>query len=115
MQRSDASITASVRLAETGVDPALRRDDGCGEVRGLSALNVRSEAAEEALEVIELERGPLIERFRRVLGEIRRGEFARRFQDERAQGYPTLAAARLMIEADSPQSKAETAVRNRKD
>jgi ketol-acid reductoisomerase len=65
------------------------------------------------MRTLELERGPLIERFRRVLEEIRRGDFARRFQEERAQGYPTLAAARLMIEADSPQSRAEAAVKKR--
>jgi ketol-acid reductoisomerase len=65
------------------------------------------------MRTLEVERAPLIDRFRRVLDEIRRGEFARRFQEERSQGYPTLAAARLMIDADSPQTRAEASVRHR--
>ncbi len=65
------------------------------------------------MRTMEVDRAPLVERFQKVLTEIREGDFAKKFQEERANGYPTLQAAEMMIQADSPQSQAEARVRKR--
>ena len=45
--------------------------------------------------------------FATILQEIRAGEFARQFQEERQAGYPMLEQAGEMIEAENTVSKAE--------
>jgi ketol-acid reductoisomerase len=49
--------------------------------------------------------------FEKILDEIRRGEFARKFQAERDAGYPMLSQAEAMSMADSPIAQAESRVR----
>lgn len=49
--------------------------------------------------------------FRAVLDDIRSGGFARRFQRELANGYPTVKAIRELIAGDDPMSAAEDRVR----
>ncbi len=66
------------------------------------------------MRTMEVDRAPMVERFSRVLSEIRDGDFAKKFQEERANGYPMLQAAELMIKADSPQTQAEARVRERR-
>jgi len=66
------------------------------------------------MRTMETDRAPMVARYQKVLEEIRAGDFAKKFQEERASGYPMLKAAELMIKADSPQSQAEARVRNRK-
>jgi ketol-acid reductoisomerase len=65
------------------------------------------------MRTMEVDRAPMVERFQKVLSEIREGDFAKKFQEERANGYPMLKAAELMIQADSPQTQAEGRVRQR--
>ncbi len=60
---------------------------------------------------MEIDREALSERFRVIREEIRSGQFAQRFQDERAAGYPMLEIARQMIHVPSPISEAEERVR----
>jgi len=50
--------------------------------------------------------------FRSVLEDIKRGDFARRFQDEANSGYPVLAIARDMIHGSSPIADAEQRLRH---
>jgi ketol-acid reductoisomerase len=47
------------------------------------------------------------ETFEEILAEIQDGEFAHRFQEERASGYPMLSQAQSMTMEDSPISQAE--------
>lgn len=65
------------------------------------------------MRTMEVDKAPLFARYQQVLEEIRAGDFAKKFQEERATGYPMLKAAEMMIQADSPQSQAEAKVRNR--
>ena len=65
------------------------------------------------MRTLEVDRAPMVERFEKVLGEIRAGDFAKKFQEERASGYPMLEAAQMMIQADSPQTRAEASARKR--
>ncbi|MGH3344716.1 MAG: NAD(P)-binding domain-containing protein [Carbonactinosporaceae bacterium] len=50
-------------------------------------------------------------RFTRTLESIRSGEFARKLQDEQANGYPTLAAIEQATALDNPITAAERRVR----
>ena len=63
------------------------------------------------IRTMELDKGPITESFAAVLKDIRSGNFAKRFQDERASGYPMLEMAKGMIHADSPIAAAEASVR----
>jgi ketol-acid reductoisomerase len=49
--------------------------------------------------------------FAHILEEIRSGAFARKFEDERRNGYPQLTLAKDMTETDSPMTAAETHLR----
>lgn len=60
---------------------------------------------------LELDRGAMDTMFRSVLEDIRSGGFARRFQEERAAGNPTLAAIEGVIAAGGPITEAEHNVR----
>jgi ketol-acid reductoisomerase len=60
---------------------------------------------------MELMMSGISDTFRKTLDEIQSGEFARKFQAERAAGYPTLAQAEAMTMEDSPISEAEDRVR----
>ena len=48
------------------------------------------------IRTLDADRAGMVEQFRRVLGEIDRGEFARRFAAERDAGYPMLQMAAAM-------------------
>ena len=61
--------------------------------------------------ILELDREALARRLREVLGDITRGGFARRFQDEARNGYPMLEMARAMMHGPSPISDAEKRLR----
>jgi ketol-acid reductoisomerase len=61
--------------------------------------------------VLELDREAMADRFRAILDDIRRGAFARRFQEEAAAGYPILDMARAMMNGTSPISEAEERLR----
>src|SRR6266567_1696601 len=52
-----------------------------------------------------------MEAMQRHLADIQSGGFARRFQDEQANGYPTLAAIRSITSGDDPMTHAEQRVR----
>ena len=60
---------------------------------------------------LDLDREELATRFRRVLADIRSGEFARRFADEARAGYPMLSVARELMTSNSPITDAETSLR----
>jgi ketol-acid reductoisomerase len=64
------------------------------------------------LRTMEIDRGAMADRFSRVLDDIRAGGFARRFQEERDAGGPTLAAIEAVKEAGSEMTEAEGRVRN---
>jgi ketol-acid reductoisomerase len=50
--------------------------------------------------------------YRSVLTDIADGGFAKRFQQELADGYPTGATIRELIAADNPMAAAEDRVRS---
>src|SRR5262249_26272701 len=57
---------------------------------------------------LDLDRGELAVRFRKVLDDIASGAFAKRFQEEAQGGYPMLAVARELMNGQSPMTEAET-------
>ena len=59
------------------------------------------------LRTMELMQLEMDTNFARILEEIRSGEFARQFQEERQAGYPMLEQAQEMIAAENTISKAE--------
>ena len=63
------------------------------------------------IRTMEIDKAPIAERFAEVLKDIESGGFAKKFQDERANGYPMLEMAKGMIHADSPIAAAEANVR----
>lgn len=63
------------------------------------------------LRTMRLLQSELSEIFEETFDEIRSGEFARKFQEERKNGYPSLALAEAMSMDDSPQSEAEKRLR----
>lgn len=63
------------------------------------------------IRTMRLLQSELIEVFEETFEEIRSGEFARKFQEERGAGYPSLALAEAMSMDDSPQSEAEGCLR----
>lgn len=64
------------------------------------------------LRTMRLLQSELSEVFDETFEEIRNGDFARRFQEERQAGYPSLALAHAMSMEDSPQSLAENSLRH---
>ena len=65
------------------------------------------------LRTFDIDRETLTTRFRAVLEDIRSGGFARRFQEEAANGYPLLDIARSVIHGPSPITQAEDQLRGR--
>jgi ketol-acid reductoisomerase len=63
------------------------------------------------LGTLDLDGAAMHGQFVQVLERIRSGEFARRLQRERADGYPTLAAIDKITAGDDPLSNAERRVR----
>jgi len=63
------------------------------------------------MRTLEMDREAMMASFRTILGDIKGGGFARRFQDEAKNGYPMLEMARAMIHGDSPITDAETRLR----
>ena len=62
---------------------------------------------------LEIDREEMATRFRRILEDIRSGDFARRFQDEARDGYPMLDMATAMMRGTSPITEAEERLRAR--
>ncbi len=60
---------------------------------------------------LEMDREALMASFRTILGDIKSGGFAQRFQDEAKNGYAMLEMARAMIHGDSPITDAEARLR----
>jgi ketol-acid reductoisomerase len=58
-----------------------------------------------------LDREELTSRFRSVLDDITRGDFARRFQEEARAGYPMLSVARELMNGSSAITDAEATLR----
>jgi ketol-acid reductoisomerase len=65
------------------------------------------------IRTLEIDREEMATRFRRILEDIRSGEFAQRFQDEARDGYPMLGIARAMMHGTSPITEAEEQLRAR--
>jgi ketol-acid reductoisomerase len=63
------------------------------------------------LRTLEMDREALMASFRTILGDIKSGGFARRFQDEAKNGYPMLEMAKAMMHGDSPITDAEALLR----
>lgn len=60
---------------------------------------------------LELDREEMAARFRKILGDITSGAFARRFQEEAEAGYPMLGVARELINGTSDMTEAEGRLR----
>src|SRR5262249_12238225 len=58
------------------------------------------------LRTLEMDREAMLSAFRATLEDIKTGGFARRFQDEAANGYPMLEIARGMIHGSQPHRRA---------
>src|SRR6266545_1622264 len=63
------------------------------------------------LRTTEIDMAAMQRHFGEILADIRSGGFARRFQDEQANGYPTLAAIQSITSGQDPMTKAEERVR----
>src|SRR5215472_640118 len=63
------------------------------------------------LRTLEMDREAMLSAFRATLEDIKTGGFARRFQDEAANGYPMLEIARGMIHGPMPITEAEASLR----
>ncbi len=63
------------------------------------------------IRTMEIDRAAMDSMFRNVLEDFRTGGFARRFQEEREAGNPTLTAIEGVIAAGGPQTEAEQNVR----
>jgi ketol-acid reductoisomerase len=63
------------------------------------------------LRTTEIDMERMQRHFREVAEDIRSGGFARRFQQEQADGYPTLAAIEAITSGEDPMTKAEERVR----
>ncbi|HZD74897.1 MAG TPA: NAD(P)-binding domain-containing protein [Actinomycetota bacterium] len=63
------------------------------------------------LRTTEIDMEAMQRHFREILEDIRSGGFARRFQEEQAGGYPSLAAIEAITSGDDPMTKAEERVR----
>jgi ketol-acid reductoisomerase len=63
------------------------------------------------LRTTEIDMEGMQRHFREVVEDIRSGGFARRFQHEQAEGYPTLAAIEAITSGDDPMTEAEQHVR----
>jgi len=63
------------------------------------------------LRTLEMDREAMLTAFRATLEDIKTGGFARRFQDEAANGYPMLEIARGMIHGPMPITEAEARLR----
>jgi len=60
---------------------------------------------------LEMDREAIATSFRTILADIASGAFARRFQQEAANGYPMLTVAREMTRGESPITSAEERLR----
>src|SRR6266542_2984715 len=63
------------------------------------------------LRTTEIDMAAMQRHFGEILADIQSGGFARRFQDEQANGYPTLAAIQSITSGQDPMTKAEERVR----
>ena len=63
------------------------------------------------LRTLEMDRDAMLTAFRAILEDIKTGGFARRFQDEAANGYPMLEIAKGMIHGPMPITEAEASLR----
>ncbi len=63
------------------------------------------------LRTTEIDVQAMQQHFREVLEDIRSGGFARRFQEEQAGGYPTLALIETITSGEDPMTRAEERVR----
>jgi ketol-acid reductoisomerase len=63
------------------------------------------------MRTLEMDREAMMASFRTILGDIKSGGFARRFQDEAKNGYQMLEMARAMMHGDSPITDAEARLR----
>src|SRR5262249_23703078 len=60
---------------------------------------------------LDMDREAMTASFRKILDDIRTGQFARRFQDEAGNDYPLLGIARAMVRGTSPITDAEERLR----
>jgi len=60
---------------------------------------------------LDMDREAMAASFRKILDEIRTGQFARRFQEEAGKDYPLLGIARAMVRGTSPITEAEEHLR----
>jgi ketol-acid reductoisomerase len=67
------------------------------------------------LRTTEIDMEAIQRHFAQILEDIRSGGFARRFQDEQANGYPTLAAIQSITSGQDPMTHAEERVREALD
>ena len=67
------------------------------------------------LRTTEIDMEAIQRHFAQILEDIRSGGFARRFQDEQANGYPTLAAIQSITSGQDPMTHAEERVRKALD
>src|SRR6266704_3140478 len=63
------------------------------------------------LRTTEIDIAAMQRHFGEILADIQSGGFARRFQDEQANGYPTLAAIQSITSGEDPMTHAEERVR----
>jgi ketol-acid reductoisomerase len=63
------------------------------------------------LRTTEIDMEAMRRHFGEILADIRSGQFARRFQDEQANGYPTLAVIEAITSGHDPMTAAEQRVR----
>jgi ketol-acid reductoisomerase len=63
------------------------------------------------LRTTEIDMAAMQRHFGEILEDIRSGGFARRFQEEQAGGYPSLAAIEAITSGDDPMTRAEERVR----
>lgn len=63
------------------------------------------------LRTTEIDMEAMQRHFREILEDIRSGGFARRFQEEQANGYPSVAAIEAITSGDDPMTAAEQRVR----
>jgi ketol-acid reductoisomerase len=67
------------------------------------------------LRTTEIDMEAMQRHFAQILEDIQSGGFARRFQDEQANGYPTLAAIQSITSGQDPMTRAEERVREALD
>jgi ketol-acid reductoisomerase len=60
---------------------------------------------------LEMDRDAITASFRKIVEDVKSGEFARRFQDEARNDYPMLGVARTMVHGSAPITEAEENLR----